>query len=89
MAVSSKIDGMLLVVRQNYCNRVVLNETLHQFEFMNTRLLGVVLNATVESEGKYGKYGGSYYKRYSTPREKAATNDVDRHEPDKVSADTQ
>lgn len=89
LAVSSKIDGMLLVVRQNYCNRVVLNETLHQFEFMNTRLLGVVLNATVESEGKYGKYGGSYYKRYSTPREKAATNDVDRHEPDKVSADTQ
>lgn len=61
MAVANKVDGMLLVVRQNYCNRIALSDTIRQFEFVNTKLLGIVLNGTTESEGKYGK---KYYKRY-------------------------
>lgn len=61
MAVSSEIDGMLLVVRQNYCNRLVLADTIRQFEFINTKILGIVVNCTVEANLAYGK---KYYKRY-------------------------
>lgn len=61
MAVAKKTDGMLLIVRQNYCDRVVLAEAVRQFEFIDSKILGVVINCTVETSRTYGK---SYYKRY-------------------------
>lgn len=64
MTVSNVTDGILLVVRENYCNRQVLADTVHQFEYINAKLLGIVFNCTVESSGKYGKYGKKYYHRY-------------------------
>ena len=64
MAIAPKADGMLLVVRQNYCDRIVLNETVQQFDFINAKILGVVFNCTGEHGGKY--YGKGYYKRYYT-----------------------
>ena len=62
MAIAPKADGMLLVVRQDYCDRIVLSETVQQFAFINAKILGVVFNCTSEHSGKY--YGTSYYKRY-------------------------
>lgn len=61
MAVAKKTDGMLLVVRQKYCDRLVLADAVRQFEFINSKILGVVMNCTVESGRTYGK---SYYRRY-------------------------
>ena len=61
MAVAKETDGMLLVVRQNYCDRQVLKEAARQFEFINARILGVVYNCASENTGRYGK---GYYKRY-------------------------
>ena len=54
-------DGMLLVVRQNYCNRIALNSAVRQFEFVDTKILGVVFNGTFE-EGR--SYRSRYYSRY-------------------------
>ena len=62
MAVAPKVDGMLLVVRQNYCDRILLSDTVQQFSFINAKILGVVFNCTSEHAGKY--YGNGYYKRY-------------------------
>ena len=62
MAVAPKVDGMLLVVRQDYCDRIVLNETVQQFAFINAKILGIVFNCTSEHGGKY--YGKGYYKGY-------------------------
>ena len=61
MAVAKKTDGMLLVVRQNYCDRIVLADAVQQFAFIDSKILGVVMNCTVENSRTYGK---SYYKRY-------------------------
>ena len=55
------VDGILLVVRQDYCNTNALVSAVKQFEFVDTRILGVVMNCVGESNGKYGK---KYYKRY-------------------------
>lgn len=74
MAVANETDGMLLVVRQNYCDRVVLTDAARQFAFINSKILGIVFNCTVEHGGNYGKgyykghyrrYYRRYYKRYS------------------------
>lgn len=66
MAVAPKVDGMLLVVRQNYCDRIVLKDTVQQFAFIDAKILGIVFNCTSEYSGKYcGKvYYTPYYKRY-------------------------
>ena len=61
-------DGILFVVRQNYCDRNALGAALDQFRFVDTRILGVVLNCTTEDARRYGKryYRGyrRYYSRY-------------------------
>lgn len=60
--VASKLThGVLLAVRQNYCNRMALEDTVRQFEFVKGRILGFLLNCATDSGSGYGK---SYYKRY-------------------------
>lgn len=68
------VDGMLLVVRQNYCNRTVLNNAVEQFQFAGSRILGVVLNCTSVNSGGYGKYRSykRYYSRYEGSYVRAA-----------------
>lgn len=66
MSVAKNIDGMLLVARQNLCNRLVLNEAVRQFEFVDTKILGVVFNCTSEHVGGYSNgYYKKYYKSYT------------------------
>ena len=60
-AVAKLTDGVLLVVRQNYCNRLALSSTVRQFQFVGSRILGIVSNCAAESVGAYGK---KYYKKY-------------------------
>ena len=61
LAAAKFTDGMLLVVRQNYCDRIALNGAARQFAFVDAKILGVVFNCTNE-EGK--GYSNKYYKRY-------------------------
>jgi Mrp family chromosome partitioning ATPase len=61
LAIAKRIDGMLLVVRQNYCNRVAVRGAVRQFAFMDCKILGVVCNGATEGNGIYGK---KYYKKY-------------------------
>ena len=61
MAVAKETDGMLLVVRQDYCDHVALGGAVREFEFVNAKILGLVYNCTVDQIAGYGK---KYYKRY-------------------------
>ena len=66
MAIAKETDGMLLVVRQNYCDRGVLADAVQQFAFIQAKVLGVVFNCTVEAGGNgyYKRYYKRYYRRY-------------------------
>jgi capsular exopolysaccharide synthesis family protein len=59
------VDGMLLVVRQDYCSCTALRDAVSQFAFVGTRILGVVFNCTTESSGRYGSQYRSYKRYYS------------------------
>ena len=61
LAVAKETDGILVVVRQDYCNRMALASAVRQFEFVEARVLGVVFNCTSEEKNGYGK---KYYKKY-------------------------
>ena len=66
MAVAKQTDGILLVVRQNACDRNALADTVRQFDFIDARILGVVFNCVNEPGGKgyYKKYYKGGYRRY-------------------------
>ena len=82
MAVSKLADGMLMVVRQDYCDRTVLTSAIREFEFVDARILGVVLNYSHDTGvgRKYGKYKG-YYRKYRY-RYAEAMEDVENKEGD-------
>ena len=61
LAVVKETDGVLLVVRQNYCNRIALTDAVRQFEFVDSRILGVAYNCATDNSNGYGK---KYYKKY-------------------------
>jgi len=61
LAVTRHTDGVLLVVRQDLCNRLILSDTIRQFEYVGAKILGVIYNCTTEG-GSY--YQSSYYKKY-------------------------
>ena len=54
-------DGVVLVVRQNYFDRLALTSAVRQFEFIKARVLGIVYNFATESGSAYGK---KYHKNY-------------------------
>ena len=62
LAVVKETDGVLLVVRQNYCNRIAFGKAVQQFEFVGSKILGVVYNCVTDSSKGYGKK--YYYRRY-------------------------
>ena len=79
LTVARYTDGILLVVRQNYCDRHVLADTVQQFEFVDAKTLGVVFNCAIESneKGKYKKYYNRNYYKYGKSYEKNDRKVVD------------
>ena len=63
LAIAKQTDGVLLVVRQDLCNRNALAFAVNQFEFVGSRILGVMLNCARETSNGYGK---KYYKKYGS-----------------------
>ena len=76
-AIFSKVsDGMMLVVRQDYCRTDALKEAVNQLKFANANILGFVYNCASTGNkrysrygkygkySKYGKYGSKYYTKY-------------------------
>lgn len=62
LAVAKELDGMLLVVRQNYCKRTVFSAAVRQFEFAGTKILGIVFNGVREEKRSYSqKYRKKHY----------------------------
>lgn len=62
ISISNLLDGIVLVVRENYCNRPALSSAVNQFEFVGTKILGIVLNFSNDSSKGYGKKYKNYYK---------------------------
>lgn len=67
VAATKLVDGMLLVTRKDFCNRTALGFAVRQFEFVDVRILGIVMNYVSDEKngyiGVYGKKYKQYYKR--------------------------
>ena len=75
-------DGILLVVRQNYCNSHSLRNSVEQFDFVGSRVLGLVLNCAEENSHHYAyRYKGyrsrrKYEASYVNASRKAAEQEA-------------
>ncbi len=85
LVVAKIVDGILLVARQDYCNTKALAGAVNQFDFVESRLLGILLNCVGDhtSGYRYGyskKYHKRYYRQYrydygyATPKAQAPQN---------------
>ena len=65
LVVSKFIDGMVMVVRQNYCTRRDLAECMRQLNFSGAKILGFVMTHKDIRKKAYGKYGKKYNGGYN------------------------
>ena len=56
-------DGILFVIRQNYGNRLAVEDAIQQFEFVDAKILGVLFNCVLEHVTRK-KYSYEYYEQY-------------------------
>lgn len=59
LIVSKHLNGMIVVVRQNYCERSAVDEVVRQLRFAGTKILGFVMTGA-DTQKKAYKHYGSY-----------------------------
>jgi len=64
LAVSQYIDGMIVVIREDYTEKKELENCVRQLRLSNVKVLGCVMNETKEGKGYYSKYRYKRYYRY-------------------------
>ena len=63
LAAANLADGLMVVVRQDFCNTLALKDALRQFEFVGAKILGVVMNcADGDRKRRYNRYYKYYYR---------------------------
>lgn len=60
LVLSKQLSGMLVVVRQEYCDQAPLAEAMRRMELLNVKVLGFILNDAESDEKRYRKYGKNY-----------------------------
>lgn len=53
LTISNFLSGMIVVVRQDYCDQHSLAETMRQMEFLKVRVLGFVMNCAQPHKKQY------------------------------------
>ena len=61
LIVSKSLNGVILVVRQDYCNRAAAEEAVRQLRFVEAKILGFVMTGADTQSKNYKRYG--YYKQ--------------------------
>lgn len=71
LTLSKLVSGMIIVVRQDYCDRAALDNVVRQLKFAETKILGFVMTGSDIQRKNYKRYGKDYgYER--RPSEHAA-----------------
>lgn len=72
LIVSKLVDGMMVVVRQDYCTRAAVDEVVRQLRFADAKILGFIMTgADTQKKGykRYGTYGNYGDYKQNTPVE--------------------
>lgn len=75
LIVSHLLDGMIITVRENYCDKRALEETMRQLRFAETKILGFVLTDSMVQHKGYKKYKKGYGS-YGSEKKNAAAEEM-------------
>lgn len=64
VSASKFTDGLVVVIRENYCPRSVLASCVEQLQYAKANILGFVMNGCVGGAGKRYHYNSQYYYHY-------------------------
>ena len=65
LSIANLISGMIVVIRQDYTDKMELESCMRSLKLSNVNVLGCVLNGAKQEGGTYGKYKKyRYYKEY-------------------------
>ena len=74
VALSGLIDGMIVVIREEYTEKKELESCFRQLKLTNVKILGYVMNQSKVGEGSYRKYKKYKYQTYYRNSTKASKN---------------
>lgn len=69
LIVSKHLDGIMLVVRQDYCDRGSLDDAVRQLRFVDAKILGFVMTGADTQKKGYKRYASYGYYRRSDSKE--------------------
>ena len=64
LVLARELEGLIVVVRQDYCDRSTLDDVVRQLRFANARILGFVMTGADTQQKKYKRYGDYHYGDY-------------------------
>lgn len=68
LIVSKLINGMVVVVRQEYCDKGSVDEVIRQLRFADAKILGFVMTGANTQRKNYRRYGKPYGDYYRTEK---------------------
>ena len=60
LVLAEMLDGMIVVVRQDYCEQPVLDDTVRKLKYVGTNVLGFAVTMSGHGGKRYGKYEYGY-----------------------------
>lgn len=78
LAAAKIADGIILVACQDFGTRTGLQNAVHQFRFLGTNLLGVVMNRASDRKHSGGYYGKSYSSQHQFDSYESSYDDAMR-----------
>lgn len=60
LIISKMVDGIVLVVRQDYCDKAALDDVVRQLRFVDGKVLGFVMTGADTQKKGYKRYGKTY-----------------------------
>ena len=67
ISISGLISGMIVVIREEYCEKKELAHCVRQLKLSNVKVLGFVMTNTDLENGSYGKYKKYKYYKENSP----------------------
>lgn len=64
LILARQLEGLIVVVRQDYCDRAALDDVVRQLRFANAKILGFVMTGADTQQKKYKRYGDYHYGDY-------------------------
>lgn len=74
IVISSRINGLIMVVRENYTSQMELREAVGKLNFLDSKILGFCITDTDDMSGNYKRYKGRYKKYYRYGRYRGYRN---------------